>query len=103
MSRESRLNEQIQMAWDETIGPFINSIDDGCEEDLKGLTKNSLLETTYQNLISCHYQPGHVFIGSSANKDLKFASKETIMNKLQEMWDNDFQGDVSYISPFISA
>lgn len=94
------IRKQIMLAWDETIGPYINSIDDGCESDLAGLTKDNLINTLYLNVVQCHFEKGLVRIGTNENR---FRGKDIIMQIINDLWDNDYQGDVSVIKPYLAG
>jgi hypothetical protein len=93
------IRKQVMLAWDETIGPYINSIDDGCESDLATLTKADLINTLYLNVVQCHFEKGLVKIGTNENR---FNGKDLVMKIINELWDNDYQGDVSAIKPYLS-
>lgn len=93
------IRKQVMLAWDETIGSYLNSIDDGCESDLAGLTKDDLINTLYLNVIQCHFARGLVKVGTNENR---FNGKDLIMKIINELWDADYQGDVSAIKPYLS-
>jgi hypothetical protein len=99
----AKATKQLQLAWDETISPYINSIDDGDLDVFDGLTKDALLETLYQNVVTCHFEPGLVHVGGLANRELRFHGKEVIMAEINRMWNENYDGEPEILEEYLSA
>lgn len=103
MALSKDATRQIQLAWDETIGPYINSVSDGVTDFLEDITAEDLKQTLYDNVTQCHFDVGMVRIGGNSNRHIRFQTKEALMAEINKMWDQDYQGDVSIIKPYLKA
>ena len=104
--RTDRLNTQIERAWDATIGSFVSAVESGYgKEEISdfGYNREKLINLTYGNLMSCYFTGCGAETRSLKNRDLRFCTKAVIMARINEMWDNDFNGDVTAIKPYLAA
>ena len=97
------VKDQIRLAMDDVIGAYANSVADGNTAGLNKISVQDIQEEIYQNVVTCRFTEDSVSVTPNSGKSNRFASKEQICTEIQELWQEDTDGDIETILPYLKG